>query len=243
MGALALGAEAIALAGDAPPTAHSHEHKGAHKGGLLSAALGLDSLTPAQRSSIEQLIQQRHAAKGPVRQADAQVLSALAQQVEQAKIDPPAIATSLDAEQRAANAEEAIEAQTLNQLHQLLTPAQRTALVDAAPAGDAGEHKPHGHEHGRRDDGLNLSPEQRAQIAANFRAQSASTNDAHDTGAQPRALLEAFRGDSFDAGQFLRVVNPGAHAERTAQAMVPVLTPAQRAILASRFRARAAHES
>jgi Spy/CpxP family protein refolding chaperone len=244
MGTLALGAESLALADEAQPKSHEHESQRGHRGGLLRAALALESLTPGQRSSIEQLVQQRRAAAAPVQQADAQVLTALAQQVEQARIDPQAIAARLDTEQRAATAEEAVDAQTLNQLHQLLTAAQRSALVDTVKAGHSGEHESHRRGHEGGGDGLNLSPQQHAQIAANFRAELASSGGTRDAGKpQPGAMLEAFRGDGFDAGQFVRAFNPGAWAERRAEAMVPVLTPAQRAVLASRFRARAARES
>jgi Spy/CpxP family protein refolding chaperone len=244
MGTLALGAESLAFADETQPKSHQHDHDRAHRGGLIGAALALETLTPTQRTSIEQLVQQRRAAAVPVRQADAQVLTALAQQVEQAKIDPQAIAPSLDAEQRAATAEEVVDAQTLNQLHQLLTAAQRSTLVDTIKAGHPAEHEPHRHGHEAPGDALNLSPQQQAQIAANFRAEQASAGATRDAGKpQHGAMLEAFRGDSFDARQFVRALNRGAWAERRAQAMVPVLTPAQRAVLASRFRARAARES
>src|SRR5579883_3108264 len=80
----------VAFAQTAQPpreqVAHGKHHR-MHRAGLLGAAMKLDSLTPEQKSQIEQLIAQRRAANVPVRQADAQVLSTLAQQVEAAKAD------------------------------------------------------------------------------------------------------------------------------------------------------------
>ena len=58
-----------------------------------------------------------------------------------------------------------------------------------------------------------------------------------------RQALEAFRGDSFDASALARVEHRGERVEKIAQAMVPVLTPAQRATLARGLRAHAARES
>jgi Spy/CpxP family protein refolding chaperone len=226
----------MAYAEDAP--AHAHHHHG-HRQGLLGAALTLDSLTPQQRAAIEGLIQQDRAARAPVRKADVPVLEALAHQVEQASIDPQGLAPTLDVEKAAEAAEVVVERGSLNSLHGLLTPSQRAQLVDGieshqhvhhdradAGAGHVGEH------------GLGLTPEQRAQIAANLRAEVTSGHRG-----QMRAMLGAFRGDTFDASQFVMGVAPGERAERLAQAMVPVLTPAQRAILASHLRTRASHES
>jgi hypothetical protein len=82
-----------------------------------------------------------------------------------------------------------------------------------------------------------LSPQQRATIRANLKAEGGQFRG------QFHALLEAFRGDSFNASAFVTGFVPGERAERLAEAMVPVLTPAQRATFADRLRARASHES
>jgi Spy/CpxP family protein refolding chaperone len=243
VGALGLGVARTAHADDAAPHAH-HGHHG-HRQGLLGAALRLDSLTPDQRASIEQLIAQRRTARTPVRQADAQVLEVLAHQVEQASIDPSGLAPTLTAEKTAATAELGVERDTLNRLHSILSPAQRGALVDGVEAhvrsfrqdhADAGVGAAPGGGHDGH--GLGLTPDQRAQIAANLRAEGLPGQMG-----QARAMLEAFRGDAFDASSYLHAIVPGEHAEHLAQAMVPVLTPAQRAQFANRLRTRASHES
>jgi Spy/CpxP family protein refolding chaperone len=245
--AAVVGAAALvpARAAFADDTAGHHHHHG-HRQGLLGAAGKLDSLTADQRSSIEQLIAQSRDARTPVRQADAQVLEVLAHQVEQASIDPQGLAPTLSLEQTAATNESAVERDALNRLHAILTPAQRGQLVDGieahfhagrghADGGASGEGSPGA---GRGEHGLGLTPAQKAQIAANLRAEGGA-----NPGAPMRGMLEAFRGDAFDAGTFLSVVAPGERAEHLAEAMVPVLSPAQRATLANHLRTRAAHES
>jgi len=240
VGALALVPTAIAYAHDAQE--HAKEHHHGHRAGLVGAALKLDSLTAEQRASIEALVQQRKAATVPVRQADAQVLTVLAQQVEQAKIDPQGLASSLGAEQSAAATETAVDRDTLNRLHAVLTPAQRGALVDRIAAA-RGQH-PHerGDARGKRQfgRGLDLTPQQEAAIQANLRA-GRPANDATAPKDPRPNMLDAFRGDSFDASTFVQAHSRGEHMEKLAAAMVPVLSPSQRATFANHLRTRASH--
>lgn len=230
---------AYAFAQEAPTQAPAPKLERGHRGGLLRAAQKLDTLTAEQRSAIEQLVQQRRAANVPVRQADAQVLTVLAQQVEQAQVDPQGLAASLGAEQSAATSAGAIDRDTLNQLHALLTTAQRQQVVDAVRA-QRSETRHRHHERGAKLAKLGLSPQQKAQVEANLRAERDGNRGAQHPGA---GMLDAFRGDSFDAGAWVHTRVRGERAERFAQAVVPVLNPAQRAKLASELRARAEHES
>jgi Spy/CpxP family protein refolding chaperone len=232
-----------------------------HRPGLLREALELDSLTADQRATIEALVAQRRAAAAPVRAADAQLLTVLAQQVEQASIDPATLAPSLGAEETAATAESAVERDAINRLHGVLTPAQRGALVDRVLADHAhwggGEHG-RAHDGGAPDEGhgfgprgrawaakLGLTADQKAQIAASLRASRQADGGARGQWraqrSERRQALEAFRGDSFDASALVHVEHRGERAERLTAATVPVLSAAQRAILASALRARASH--
>jgi Spy/CpxP family protein refolding chaperone len=254
-GTVAIGASGVAFARE---THGEHaKHRGAHREGLVGEAMKLDSLTPAQRTAIEQLVQERKSASVPVRVADAQVLTELAHQVEQASVDAQGLQASLGVERTAVSGEVAADRDALVKLHAILTPAQRAQLVDIVEASFAKEHKAteskepnasteaqgekRGHEGGK----LGLTAEQRTQFRANLKAERApktaeqvkAERDAH------KAALESFRGDSFDATALVRVENRGERAETMAKAMVPVLSPAQRATLASELRARAARES
>jgi Spy/CpxP family protein refolding chaperone len=144
----------------------------------------------------------------------------------------------------------------VQKLHDLLTPAQRGQLVDGIEAhfqghADAGKGgRGQGDHLGMIAKKLGLTAQQKAQIAANFRAE----RQAEDAGQHPdfrgagKAWLEAFRADTFNASA--SAPNGTQMMERRANKMedllaaaVPVLTPAQRAELASHLRARAAHES
>ncbi|HEY4014767.1 MAG TPA: Spy/CpxP family protein refolding chaperone [Polyangiaceae bacterium] len=262
-GTLALVPAGVALADDASSAQGAHHgHKGHHREGLIHEALKLDSLTSAQRTAIEKLVDQKRAASAPVRAADAQVLTALAKQVEQATVDANALAPVLAGETSAATAESAAERDILNQLHGILTPAQRSALVDRiearagrmhAWARDAGAPGAAGSEgfagrgpHGPWGHKLGLTAEQKAQIAANLHA-SGSLDGGFGPGGPGhgarKAAVESFRGDTFDGGSLAKVEHRGEMAERLAAAMVPVLTPAQRSALANTLRERAAHET
>jgi Spy/CpxP family protein refolding chaperone len=250
-GVLAIVPGAIAYAHDGGHEAgHEAGHHG-HRGGVLQAALGLDSLSAEQRASIEQLVAGRRTASVPVRQADAQVLTVLAQQVEGAAIDPAGLAPSLSAEQAAADAEAAVERDTLGKLHSILTPVQRGQLVDKIGAA----HSPHEREHdhagkGERSHewfgpGLDLTADQKAAIHARLEAAHQANPGAgpHSERGERGKMLEAFRGDTFDPTAFVVAHNRGEHMEKLAAVVVPVLTPAQRATLATHLRERAAHES
>ena len=87
--ALALLPAGVALADDGGSQAPQagaidggHHGRHGHRQGLVGKALRLDSLTPAQRSTIEGLVRTQRSAWTPVRQADAAVLTQLAQGVE-----------------------------------------------------------------------------------------------------------------------------------------------------------------
>ncbi|HEY3818464.1 MAG TPA: Spy/CpxP family protein refolding chaperone [Polyangiaceae bacterium] len=243
---LALLPAGVALAQDAQPQGQQgqqgHGHHRGHRQGLLGAALKLDSLTPAQRSQLEQLATQRRAAGVPVRQANAQVLTVLAQQVEAAKVDESALAPSLAAERSAAAAEQQVDAAVLAKLHDILTPAQRGQLVDGIEA-RVSQARADGGKRERTGGGkLGLTDQQKTEIRANLEASRGQARPTQARG-QRKAALESFRGDSFDASALAKVGKRGGREARMTEAMIPVLTPNQRATVAGHLRNRAAKES
>jgi Spy/CpxP family protein refolding chaperone len=235
--ALALVPTGVAFAQDGTPQTaeHAKQHGRGHRKGLVGAALKLESLTPDQRTQIEQLVAQRRAAARPVRQADAQVLEVLAQQVFADKMDVQALGPSLAVERGAVAQERNVDAATLSQLHSILTPAQRTELVDRIEARMA---KGRGGEGGARKGGgkLGLSEQQREQVRTNLQASRPAGTAPRG---QMRAALESFKGDAFDAAALARPADPGAREVRLTQAMLPVLTPNQRATYADMLHHRA----
>ena len=239
--ALALLPAGVAFAQDGTPQTaqHAAQHKGGHRKGLVGAALKLESLTPEQRTQIEQLVVQRRAAAKPVRQADAQVLEVLAQQVFADKMDVQALGPSLAVERAAVAQERSVDAATLGQLHSILTPAQRTELVDRIEARMA--KAPRGGERAWKGGGkLGLSESQREQVRTNLQASRPAGTPPRG---QMRAALESFKGDAFDAAAFARPADPGAREVRLTQAMLPVLTPNQRATYADMLHHRAERET
>jgi Spy/CpxP family protein refolding chaperone len=228
----------------APAQGQRHVHRAGHSKGLVGAALKLDSLTPQQRGQVEQLAAARKAAAVPVRQADAQLLTALAQQVESGNVDRAALAPQLAAEQNAAMGEVRVDQVTLAQLHSILTPEQRSQLVDKLEArmGQKGEGGRAAK--GKRGEGfgrLGLSSDQKAQIKANLQVSRPARPEGGGKG-QFKASLESFRGDSFSPTAMGRPMNEGMREVRRATAMAPVLSATQRSTVADRLRSRAARE-
>jgi Spy/CpxP family protein refolding chaperone len=241
--ALALTGTGAAFAQSAPPRGPAEQagRPHGHRQGLLEAAQQLDSLTSSQQTEIQQLVATRRTAAAPVRQANAQVLTALAQQVDQGQIDTHGLAPSLSVAQSAARAEQQVRQTTLAQLHSILTPAQRNQLVDAVEArsSQSGGRGPGKAQRGGK---LGLSEQQRAEIKANLKA--LRPQDSRGAQRRPiRTALDSFRGDSFDASAMVRVEHGGERETRFAEAAVPVLTVSQRALFASELRKRAARES
>jgi Spy/CpxP family protein refolding chaperone len=261
-GAVALVPAGVAYAQQAATSPHEGHHKG-HRMGLVGDALKLDSLTPAQRTAIEQLAQTRRTAEIPVRQADAQVLTVLAQQVEQAAINRQALAPTVSARETAAVAARTVDLDTVQKLHDLLTPAQRGQLVDAVEANFQGSAQAHAgggkHDGGAGRGGhlgeiakkLGLTDAQKAQIASNLRAEhqgDANATPHPDMRGAGKAWLDSFRGDTFNASASASnmpqmMEHRANRMEDLLTAAVPVLSPAQRSELATHLRARAAHES
>lgn len=239
-------ATAFAQDEPAPSPAHAqrHAHRAGHSKGLVGAALKLDSLTPQQRGQIEQLAAARKASAVPVRQADAQLLTTLAQQVEAGNVDRAALAPSLAAERNAAMGAARVDQVTVAQLHSILTPEQRNQLVDEVEA-KAGQEGQGGRGwKGKRGEGfgrLGLSADQKAQIKASLQASRPERAEKRGKG-QFKAALESFRGDSFSPMAMSRPMNKGAGEVRRATAMTPVLTAIQRSTVADHLRSRAARE-
>jgi len=249
--------------GEAAQHAPGH-HRHGHPQGILGAALKLDSLTPEQRGQIEQLVAARKAAGVGERQADAQLLTVLAQQTESARVDAQAQAPAIAAERVASMNEMQVDRAALVRLHAILTPAQRAQLVDAveAHAGGRGGHAGQGAEGWKRGRGpqgagengggfergggkLQLSPEQRAQIRAAMGPMPEKGEMQAKMQAKRAAMheaLESFRGDAFQPGAMVHGEMRAEREVRRANAMISVLTPNQRATFADQLRHRAARE-
>ena len=229
---VALGTSAVAFAspspdgGSAADAGGHHGHRGGHRGrgDLLRASLHLDSISTAQRQQIEALVQQEKAAHANVAAARSQLLDAVAGRVAAGSVDDVALAPNVQAVEGAIQADEPGDRAALEQLHAILTPAQRVELVTRLEShgrraqSGGGEGSERAREHGRADAGarasgemrghggmwgraLNLSDAQKQQIAVNLRSigQGADANKTawKEQRSARQHLLEAFKADRF----------------------------------------------
>ena len=81
-------------------------------------------------------------------------------------------------------------------------------------------------------------------LSAQQRNQLVDAIEARIPAGKPRPeRLESFRGDTFDAGAFVKVHVPSEHAIAMAEKRVPSMSPAQRSEFAGKLRERAAHQT
>jgi Spy/CpxP family protein refolding chaperone len=257
---LAAGTAAVAHADTAAtePAAHGHHHRG--HGDLLRASLRLDSLTAAQRQQIEGLVAQEKATHANVRAARSQLFQALASGVAAGNVDDIALSPQVRAVETAMAADEPTDRATLEKLHAVLTPAQRTELVTRVEAhmqrGGALQHADAGAT-GRREGmgpwahALNLTDAQRQQIGANLRSIGPAVDPTVRKDARESRLhvVEAFKGDRFVMSEVAPLPDPrlleqeALRPVRLAKAGAPVLTPEQRATAAGKLRDVATREA
>jgi len=231
---------------------HSHHHYG---GVTLLVAMSLDTLgvAPDQRAAIEKIQRELHARMVPAYTAEQRLLSVLAEGVsantlDAAKVDP-AVAELASAGAAAYEA----SADALDELHAVLTPPQRTALVDKLEAHWSVWQKANSEGHlTQLAAELGLSREQTDQIRANVARgeRGVPPFDAREITAHVRAFGDAFLAPTFDAKTLTTrtaasahmVAWGGAHMAHVIEAVSPVLTPEQRTDLSQRLREHAAHD-
>jgi Spy/CpxP family protein refolding chaperone len=237
-----------------------------HHGGVgMFLAMSLDTLgtTPDQHEAIEKIQTNLRTKLEPARDAERKVMGLLADGVAVGKIDQPKVDAAIARLGTAATGVHPAVLDALNQLHAVLNPAQRTALVDKieadfevwreanAPVGDAAE-KP---EHARLDTltrELSLSPEQVDKIKTHLKTGGSMGPkfDPEKITAHITALGDAFEADTFDAKKLGPNEGVSGHMATWAtsgmarfyEAVAPVLTPDQRAKLAERIRDHATHK-
>ncbi|HEY1955314.1 MAG TPA: Spy/CpxP family protein refolding chaperone [Polyangiaceae bacterium] len=193
----------------------------------VADALGQVPLRADQRVTIEQMAKDSEARMEPVRKARADVVAAIADQVQAGTIDRAALQPKIDALTAAHQAVEPQNRAALEKLHDLLTPEQRAQFVTAMQA-ERHEGRAHhrGEMHGRMQKwatDLNLTQDQQDKIREKIRAEwqthiagavvgtDAQKTDAvqdgqmlargHAMHEQMKNVLEAFKGDKFSMDQ------------------------------------------
>jgi Spy/CpxP family protein refolding chaperone len=236
-----------------------HRHHG--RGDLLHASLRLESLSASQRTQIEQLVASEKAATANVRAARGQLTQAVAAGLGAGSVNEQALGPQLQAVEGAIQADEPVMRGTLEKLHAILTPAQRTELVSKIEAREA---RMQARMAERRDGGsaqaneggvgpwgraLGLTDAQRAQIKANLGSAPAGDPSLRvEARVERQRVVEAFKGDRFVMSEIAPPADPRLIDEeagrmvRLAKAAAPVLTADQRATAAAKLQQMAAHE-
>ncbi|HSZ83390.1 MAG TPA: Spy/CpxP family protein refolding chaperone [Polyangia bacterium] len=249
---------------DAESSALMEHHRYHHGGVALFIAMSLDTLgvSPEQRGAIEKIQADLRVETQPVHEAERELLGTLADGLGDTGFDAAKVDGAVSRVSLAATGVHDAAAKTLNELHDILTPPQRVALVDKVEAhwavwreendGDASPlpRADRGHLAALTNE-LGLTPDQVAKIRARLAdgGKGVAPLDRQEVAAQLRAFGDAFCADAFDArvlGTKLptdtRLVGWGAgHLARVVETMGPILTPAQRATFAQTLRNHADH--
>jgi Spy/CpxP family protein refolding chaperone len=237
---------------------HRHHH---HGGVTMFISMAIDTLglVAAKKAQVEKIQDDLHTKMAPARDAGRELLGTIADGVAAGKIDTAKVDADVA---KAATASAGIHAATmdsLTQLHDVLAPVERAALVDKVKAHwavwqkvNVGE-KASSHEKGthlaKLTEQLSLTPDQVDKITTALSADAPVTpqNDPKAVDTYVQAFATAFAADKFDpktltasasasAGHITR--HGAARMARLYEAITPVLTPAQRDKLAANLRER-----
>jgi Spy/CpxP family protein refolding chaperone len=239
---------------------HRHHHGGfAH---FVFLAVDTIGITPEQKAQVDKIKADLHAKTQPVRDAQKVVLTTLADGVAAGSIDMAKVDAAIAGVTTAAGQVHGATIDVYNQLHAVLRPEQRAALVDKVEAhflvwkesnGDekaaAKEHEEGGHiAHLAKE--IGLSNDQVEKLKASFGSSIAAHAQAHGSfnGAEAEAHMKAFgaafTADTFDANSL--TTSNAAHTSmatwgvsrmaRFYEALTPVLTPEQRTKVADKLR-------
>jgi len=238
-----------------------HRH---HNGGLttfISMAIDTLGLDDAKKEAIEKIQSDLRTKTAPAREAENELLAAIADGVAAGKLDTAKINAAVEKHAAASTGVHEATADALTQLHDALTPAERAALVDKVNAHwevwrkvnveeKAGKKDEQGGHLAKLTKLLALTPDQVDKISAALATDTPATpkTDPKVEEVHIQAFATAFLADKFDpkslapsaaasAGHVAR--HGGGRLVRFYAAVTPVLTPEQRATLAAEIRERA----
>jgi Spy/CpxP family protein refolding chaperone len=243
----------------------TEHHRYHHHGGVtLFVAMSLDTLgiSPEQRADIDKIRADLHARMEPARTAEQTLVATLADGLAAGNVDAAKVDASVAQVTSAAAAVHDACADALNDLHGVLRPEQRAALVDKVEShwavwqnANAEEPGPANAKSGRLATlatELDLTPDQvdKIQAGLNGRMNTALRLDSGKVATHLRAFGDAFRSEKFDARGLAATANDAnaqvigwgaAHLAIFVETLAPVLTEDQRAKLAERLREHATH--
>ena len=237
---------------------HRHHH---HGGVAMFVALSLDTLgaDEAKKPKLEKLQADLRSRMEPAREAEKKLLAVLAEGIAASKLDQAKVDAALAKAATTGEAVHATTSESLNQLHALLSPEERTELVEKVKAhAEVWRNVNHDSAPGSRERGgrlaeltkdVGLAPDQVEKIGEALKASGQGVRRHFN---RERALkrLEAFEAafvtDKFDAAALRATANADGHvaahgSKRMAhfyQTALPLLTPEQRTKLAGHLRER-----
>ena len=220
---------------------------------LVGEALGEVPLRADQRVELEKLSADAEARHVAGAEAHKDFMLGLADQIEKGAIDRAALQAKIDAAVAARTKSVADDQASLARLHDILTPDQRSAFVDAFEAKMKAKHGEHGPREGfakmkQLKEDLKLTDDQISQIkdvikeAKGNRALHAMGKDFHHEMESRKEALESFRTEKFDATALVKPVDPqkasafADHATGIAEKVLPILTAEQRKLAADKIR-------
>ncbi|HWZ91719.1 MAG TPA: Spy/CpxP family protein refolding chaperone [Polyangiaceae bacterium] len=243
---------------------HRYHH---HAGVTLFIAMSLDTLgvSPEQRVAVEKIRTDLQSGMQPAVAADQNLISTLAGGLDSSNLEPAKVDAAVAQVVAASAAVRAATADALNQLHAVLTPPQRAALVDKVESHWAVWQRSNAEEQkeATADEGhlavltadLSLTPDQvaktRASLDSNMKA--VPRVDSQQVTLHLKAFGDAFQSDHFDAKTYGTMTSDGdvtdarlagwgaAYLAHFIEAVSPSLDPEQRSKLAQRLRDHAAH--
>ncbi len=258
-------ATAAKASGDDQMTAGLVEHhRFHHHGGVtLIIAMSLDTLgvSPEQKAAVGKIQTDLRSQMEPARSAEQKLVATLADGLAAGKLDTPSVESAVAQVTAAAATVHDASADALNELHAVLTPPERAALVNkveahwavwqTANAQEADPAKPE-HDHlAMLAKDLGLTQDQVDKIRTSFSESMKGVPrlDPQEIATHLRAFGDAFRSEKFDAKVLTTASGANSHlagwgATRLAhlvEALGPVLTPDQRAKFAQRLREHAAY--
>ena len=233
-----------------------HDRHHHHGGVTLLLAMSLDTLglSPEQKPAVEKIRRDLHAQMEPARAADQNLLGTLADGLAAGVLDPAKVDVAVAQLTSAAASVHDASTDALNQLHDVLTPPQRAALVDKLEAHwlvwqrantDENDHLT------QLTADLMLTPDQVDKIHMS-QAESMKAEprfDPQEVETHIRAFGDAFRAQTFDA-KALTTGGPAtahmvgwgaAHMAHFIESVSPVLTPDQRGKMSQILRQHANH--
>jgi Spy/CpxP family protein refolding chaperone len=239
---------------------HRHHH---HGGVTLMIALSLDTIgiSPEQRPTVERIRKDLHARMAPARAAQQRLAAALADGVAAAKLDSTTVDAAIAQVSAAAATVHDASTDALNELHAVLTPPERAALVDKveahwsvwqrANAEETDPTNPEGSRLAMLTTELGLTHDQVDKIRAGIGEgmKPVPRLDLQEIATHIQAFGNAFRSERFDAkvltganGANAHLAGWGsAHLAHFVEAVSPVLTPDQRAEFARKLGEHAGH--